>query len=196
MFCGQGQDFDQESILKEKPKDYALEYAGFWIRLAAALIDLSILVVGLYILYCVISQSFFWIFPNVPGVITAVSDIAGGAPLSTGIIWLFATILLALLVAGTVYFVACCAASGQTVGKLSLGIKIIRTDGSLLDLRYSFIRFLGGVLCVSTLGIGFIVIAFDSHKQGMHDRMADTYVVKLPVKQVVYNQSLARGGIR
>jgi hypothetical protein len=26
--------------------------------------------------------------------------------------------------------------------------------------------------------------------------MADTYVVKLPVKQVVYNQSLARGGVR
>jgi hypothetical protein len=40
------------------------------------------------------------------------------------------------------------------------------------------------------------MVAFDSHKQGMHDKMADTYVVKLPVKLVVYNQSLARGGIR
>jgi len=182
--------------VKEKPEDYALEYAGFWIRLAAALIDLLILVVGLYTLYCVISQSFFWIFPNVPGVITAVIDIAGGAPLSTGIIWLSATILLAFMVASTVYFVACWAASGQTVGNLSMSIKVIRTDSSSLDLRYSFIRFLGSVLCVATLGIGFIVVAFDSHKQGMHDRMADTYVVKLPVKQVVYNQSLARGGIR
>ena len=77
-----------------------------------------------------------------------------------------------------------------------MSIKIIRTDSSPLDLRYSFIRFLGSMLCVATLGIGFIMVAFDSHKQGMHDKMADTYVVKLPVKQVVYNQSLARGGIR
>jgi len=182
--------------LREKPKDYALEYAGFWIRLAAALIDFLVLIVGIYILYCVISQSFFWIFPNVPGVIRTFSDIACGAAVSTGAIWLSATILLALLVAGTVYFVACGVASGQTVGKLSMGIKIIRTDSSSLDLRYSFIRFLGSTLCCATLGIGFIVVAFDSHKQGMHDKMADTYVVKLPVKQVIYNQSLARGGIR
>jgi uncharacterized RDD family membrane protein YckC len=182
--------------LKEKPEDYALEYAGFWIRLAAALIDFLILIAGLYILYCVISQSFFWIFPNVPRVISTYGDIACGAPLSAGVIWLSATILLAFLVASTVYFVACGAASGQTVGKVSMSIKIIRTDSSSLDLRYSFIRFLGSMLCVATMGIGFIIVAFDSHKQGMHDKMADTYVVKLPVKQVVYNQSLARGGIR
>ena len=47
-------------------------------------------------MYCVISQSFFWIFPNVPGAINKFSDIAGGAPLSAGVIWLSATILLAL----------------------------------------------------------------------------------------------------
>jgi uncharacterized RDD family membrane protein YckC len=182
--------------LKEKPKDYALEYAGFWIRLAAALIDFLILMAGLYILYCVISQSFFWIFPNVPVVISKFGDIACGAPLSANVIWLSATILLGLMVASTVYFVACGAVSGQTVGKVSMGVKIIRTDSSPLDLRYSFIRFLGSMLCVATLGIGFIIVAFDSHKQGMHDKMADTYVVKLPVKQVVYNQSLAQGGIR
>jgi len=182
--------------LKEKPIDYALEYAGFWIRLAAALIDFLILMAGLYILYCVISQSFFWIFPNVPGVIRAFSDIAGGVPVSAGVIWLSATILLGFLVANTIYFITCWAASGQTVGNISTGIKIIRTDSSTLDLRYSVIRFLGSMLCVATLGIGFIIVAFDSHKQGMHDKMADTYVVKLPVKQVVFNQSLARGGIR
>ena len=182
--------------MKEKPKDYALEYAGFWIRLAAALIDFLVLMAGLYILYCVISQSFFWIFPNIPGVISTFGDIVYGAPLSAGAIWLSATILLGLLVASTIYFIACWATSGQTVGKISLGIKIIRTDSSPLDLRYSIIRFLGSMLCFATLGIGFIIVAFDSHKQGMHDRMADTYVVKLPVKQVVYNQSLARGGIR
>jgi uncharacterized RDD family membrane protein YckC len=182
--------------LKEKPKEYALEYAGFWIRLAASLVDFLLLLAGLYILYCVISQSFFWIFPGINKVIDTFGDIAGGAPVSAGLIWLLAIVLLIFLAGSTVYFVVCWATAGQTVGKLSMSIKIIRTDSSPVDLRAAFIRFLGSLLCMATLGIGFIFVAFDSRKQGLHDRIADTYVVKLPVKQVVYSQSLAGGGIR
>jgi uncharacterized RDD family membrane protein YckC len=181
--------------LKEKPKEYALEYAGFWIRLAAGLIDLSILLAGLYIFYCVISQSLFWIFPDMSKIIKALNDIYHGASITSSIIWLAATMLLVFLVSVTIYFVASSTANGQTLGKLSMGIKIIRTDSSPLDVRNSFIRFLGSLLCVLTCGIGFIMIAFDSKKQGWHDHIADTYVVKLPVKQVVYNQSLASGGL-
>ncbi|MBN1374741.1 MAG: RDD family protein [Dehalococcoidia bacterium] len=181
--------------MKNKRKEYALEYAGFWIRFAASLIDLVILLAGLYILYCVISQSFSWIFPEVPKVISSLKEIPSEARVSGRIIWLMATILLVFIIGSTIYYVACWASTGQTVGKICLGIKIIRTDSSRLDLRFAFTRFLGCVLCTATLGIGFILIAFDSHKQGLHDRMADTYVVKLPVKQVVLDRSLAGGGI-
>ncbi len=181
--------------MKEKPKEYSLEYAGFWLRLAAALIDFSVLVVGLYILYCVISQSLFWIFPDIRSVFNRLIDISQGEPISKSVIWVMATIMLTFLIAGTIYCVACSAATGQTLGKMSVGIKIIRTDSSPLDIRFAVLRFLGSILCVATAGIGFIMIAFDSHKQGLHDRIADTYVVKLPVKQVVYSQTLARGGV-
>lgn len=181
--------------MKERPDDLALEYAGFWIRLAAALIDLATLILGLYILYCVISQSFFWIFPSVQKVIQLCLDLTRGVPITWTFVWLISTMLLSFLVVATVYFTACWATTGQTLGKLSLGIKVIRTDSSPVDLRFALRRFLGCILCTAALGIGFIVVAFDSHKQGWHDRLADTYVVKLPVKQVVYNQSLARGGI-
>jgi uncharacterized RDD family membrane protein YckC len=180
--------------LKDKRKEYALEYAGFWIRLAATLIDLVILMASIYVLYCVISQSFFWVFPDIRRVIGAVSGTSWGPTSSGALFALLATIAVAMLVASTVYFIAYIAVSGQTVGKLSTGIKVIRTDSSPVDLKYSFFRFLAGLLCVATLGIGFLMIAFDSRKQGLHDRLADTYVVKLPVKQVVYDQSLARGG--
>ena len=182
--------------MKEKPEEYALEYAGFWLRLAASLVDFLLLVAGLYILYCVISQSFFWIFPGVNKLIATFGDIARGAPVSAGLIWLMAVVLLIFLAGSTIYFVVCWATAGQTVGKISMSIKIIRTDSSPLDLRTAFIRFLGSLLCTAMLGIGFILIAFDSRKQGLHDRIADTYVVKLPVKQVIYSQSLAGGGIR
>ena len=181
--------------MKEKPQEFALEYAGFWLRLAAALIDFSILIAGLYVLYCVISQSFFWIFPDMQRLINTLADISNGAPVSGGIIWLMATILLVFLVGSTIYFVVCWTTTGQTVGKMSVSIKIIRTDSSPVDLRCAFIRFLGCMLCTAMLGIGFILVAFDSRKQGLHDRIADTYVVKLPVKQVIYNQSLASGGV-
>jgi len=181
--------------VKDKRKEYALEYAGFWIRLAASLIDLAILLAGLYVLYCVISQSFFWIFPDIPRVISSLSDISQGAQVPGGIIWLMAITSLVFLVGSTIYFITCWATTGQTVGKFSMSIKVIRTDSSPLDLRYAFFRFLGSTLCVATLGIGFILIAFDNRKQGLHDRMADTYVVKLPVKQVAYDQSLAGGRI-
>lgn len=180
--------------MKDKPKEYALEYAGFWIRLGAALIDISILIAGLYILYCTISQSFFWIFPDIQKFAMSLVDIARGGSVSGSIVWLIATILLFFLIGSTVYATASWATTGQTVGKMALGIKVIRTDGSAVDLRIAFIRFLGCLLSVASLGIGFIILAFDSHKQSLHDRIADTYVVKLPVKQVVLDRSLASGG--
>jgi uncharacterized RDD family membrane protein YckC len=181
--------------VKDRRKEYSLEYAGFWIRLAAGLIDLSILLASLYVLYCVVSQSFFWVFPDISRLFSTLGDVFRGAKVPGSLIWLMATILLVFLVGSTVYFVACWATAGQTVGKMSVGIKVIRTDSSRVDWKYAFIRFLGAVICTATLGVGFIMIAFNSRKQGLHDRMADTYVVKLPVKQVVYDRSLAGGRI-
>ena len=181
--------------MKEKPKEYALEYAGFWIRLGAALIDISILVAGLYILYCTISQSFFWIFPDIHKFALSLVDISHGGSVSGSTVWLIAIILLVFLIGSTIYATVSWAATGQTVGKMALGIKVIRTDSSPVDLRFAFVRFLGCLLSVASLGIGFIILAFDSHKQSLHDRIADTYVVKLPVKQVVLDRSLASGGV-
>lgn len=121
-------------------------------------------------------------------------DISNGAPVSGATIWLFSMISLVFLIGSTIYYIASWATTGQTVGKMSMSIKIIRTDSSPLDLRCAVIRFLGSILTISSLGIGFIILAFDSRKQSLHDRIADTYVVKLPVKQVVFDSSLARGG--
>jgi uncharacterized RDD family membrane protein YckC len=185
---------DEESALKDRRKEYALEYAGFWVRLAAGLVDVVILAASVYVLYCVISQSFFWLFPDIRKLIAVLSGISGG-PTSGAAMWLLITILLVFLLVSTIYFVTCWTVMGHTVGKLSLGIKIIRTDSSPVDLKCAFLRFLASLLCVATLGIGFLVIAFDSRKQGLHDHLADTYVVKLPVKQVALDQSLAGGSI-
>ncbi len=38
---------------------------------------------------------------------------------------------------------------------------------------------LGKFVSSILLGIGYLMVAFDSQKQGLHDKIADTYVIKL-----------------
>jgi uncharacterized RDD family membrane protein YckC len=161
-----------EVILKKKPEEFALEYAGFWIRLGASIVDIIFLLVILYTVYCTISGfSINTGLPHIPPIVLAV------------FFWLICS----------AYLIGFWAWKGQTPGKLLLGIKIIRTDSSPLDWQHALQRYLGCIASTVVLCIGFIVIAFDSRKQGWHDRIADTYVVKVTVRQVSFTQSYAGG---
>jgi uncharacterized RDD family membrane protein YckC len=139
--------------LEKKPKEFALEYAGFWIRLGAGVIDLLILGAFVGVLA--------YFFP---------------APA----IWLTAGIVVSI-----VYWLGFWVWRGQTPGKMAAGIKVIRTDSSPVKWQCAVRRCLGYVVSTITLFIGFIWVAFDGRKQGIQDKIADTYVVKLPVRQLV-----------
>jgi uncharacterized RDD family membrane protein YckC len=67
---------------------------------------------------------------------------------------------------------------GQTIGMRALNIKVIKTDGSQLDLVGAFIRYIGLIVSIAVVFIGVIWAAFDANKQGWHDKIANTYVVK------------------
>jgi uncharacterized RDD family membrane protein YckC len=67
---------------------------------------------------------------------------------------------------------------GQTIGSKLLNIKVIRTNGSDLTISQALIRYVGFVISEIPLAIGLIWAAFDPNKQGWHDKIADTYVVK------------------
>ncbi len=149
--------------MEKKPKEFALEYAGFWIRLGAGVIDLLVLVCAAGIIA--------YFFP---------------AP----IIWLTSGIGISVA-----YLFGFWVWRGQTPGKMAVGVKIIRTDSSPIKWQCALRRFLGYIVSLVTLFVGFIWVAFDDRKQGMHDKIADTYVVKLPVRQVAFTGSYARGGI-
>lgn len=158
--------------MKKKPEEYALEYAGFWIRLGAGVIDSIILLLIFYIVY------------------TVISEYTKTMPLP--FIFILVAIFISFLIK-IAYFVTFWVWRGQTPGKLIMGIKIIRTDSSPITLPYALLRYLGYIVSTITLLIGFIWIAFDERKQGLHDKIADTYVVKLPVRQVEFTESLAGG---
>lgn len=108
-----------------------VEYAGFWIRLAAYLIDVILL-----------------------------------AFVSWGIVNVF-------------YFIGMWAWKGQTLGQMVANVKVVQANGKPCDLRSAVLRFLGYLVCCLTLGIGFLIIAFDRRKQGLHDKIADTYVIRV-----------------
>jgi uncharacterized RDD family membrane protein YckC len=67
---------------------------------------------------------------------------------------------------------------GQTIGSKLLNIRVIRTDGSDLTISQALIRYVGFVISAACLLIGLIWAAFDPNKQGWHDKIADTYVIK------------------
>jgi uncharacterized RDD family membrane protein YckC len=67
---------------------------------------------------------------------------------------------------------------GQTIGSKLLNLRVIRTDGTDLTISQSLIRYVGFFISGICLGIGFIWAAFDANKQGWHDKIAGTYVVK------------------
>jgi uncharacterized RDD family membrane protein YckC len=161
--------------LNKKPEEFALEYAGFWIRLGAATIDFIILLLILYLVFYAASKSIVFAIPS----------------------WLFIPVLdFIFWLIQIAYFVTFWTWRGQTPGKMITGIKIIRTDSSPVTWKCAFLRYLGCIVSTIILFIGFIWIAFDSRKQGLHDKIADTYVVKLPVRQVSFTpEYLARGKI-
>ncbi|HZP97842.1 MAG TPA: RDD family protein [Candidatus Limnocylindria bacterium] len=67
---------------------------------------------------------------------------------------------------------------GQTLGMRALNIKVVKTDGSYLDLAGAFLRYIGLIISCLVIFIGVIWAAFDAHKQGWHDKIANTYVVR------------------
>ena len=69
--------------------------------------------------------------------------------------------------------------TGQTIGHKAMGLRVVRTDGSSLDISRAVIRYVGMVVSAIPLGLGFLWVALDDRKQGWHDKIADTCVVKV-----------------
>ena len=70
------------------------------------------------------------------------------------------------------------AGKGQTLGSRALNVRVVKTDGSYLDYGGAFLRFIGFVVSCAAFLLGVIWAAFDAQKQGWHDKIAGTYVVK------------------
>ena len=159
------------------------EYAGFWMRLGAFLIDGLILSVIGWVMTAILFASGFALDQTIFGESAGVLTYSTSTTARLSGIWL--TIWITGMVIEVLYFVGFWAWRGQTPGKIALGIKIIRADGSSLSWGGALLRYLGYIVSAVIIYIGFIWIAFDGRKQGIHDKIADTYVIRLPRKRVI-----------
>jgi uncharacterized RDD family membrane protein YckC len=90
------------------------------------------------------------------------------------ILYLFVGLILSL-----VYFTYFHSATGQSIGKRLLKIKAIQTSGEPLNFKIAFIRWGGYFISGLAMYLGFLWVLFDKNKQGWHDKIAGTYVVKV-----------------
>jgi uncharacterized RDD family membrane protein YckC len=68
--------------------------------------------------------------------------------------------------------------SQGTLGKRALGLSVGGYTGQRLSLKASFIRNFGKLISISVFALGFLWVLFDKNRQGWHDKMAKTLVVK------------------
>jgi uncharacterized RDD family membrane protein YckC len=69
--------------------------------------------------------------------------------------------------------------NGQTVGKRLMNLKVVKEDGSPIDLQTAILRYVGYIISGCVIGLGFLWVIWDSKKQGWHDKIAKTFVVKV-----------------
>jgi uncharacterized RDD family membrane protein YckC len=156
-------------------ESYTVDYAGFWFRLAALLIDVLVLWGINYLMTGIwnVSTGFPW--NGVPA--AQLEDTLTATVSHVGWRWLVFFIIF------TGYFIGFWAWRGQTPGKMLTRIKITLLDGSRIGWKRAFSRFIGYLLSMVFLFVGFLWLAFDSRRQGFHDKLADTYVIRVPRKE-------------
>ena len=126
-------------------------YAGFWVRVLAAILD------GL--------------------VLSAVGWLLGRGTQDD-----YTISTAASIVVGWLYFAFMESGPKQgTLGKIVLGLIVTDEQGRKIDFARASIRHFSKYLSAILLCIGFLMVAFDARKQGLHDKLAKTLVLrKLP----------------
>lgn len=135
------------------------EYAGFWIRFGAFLIDLIIMTIVLSVLLSFIYGEEYW--------------------LTDQFIYKFWNIFLGYIVpiVATIWFWL---RFLGTPGKMITNLKIVDAKtGNKLSFGQAIGRYFAYIPAILPLGLGLIWVGIDKKKQGWHDKLAGTVVIKI-----------------
>lgn len=132
-------------------------YGGFWIRVGAYLIDFIVLFIPLLILSVVLRT------------------LAPTGGLSVDLMENLFSMMVWWL-----YYAGLHSSEWQaSVGKRALGLKVVDEDGKRISFARATGRYFAGILSALPLGFGYLMVAFTQRKQGLHDFIAGTMVVRV-----------------
>ncbi|MGZ3404917.1 MAG: RDD family protein [Polyangia bacterium] len=147
--------------------------AGFWRRLAAAIVDVMVLGSVYAILSTLVAVVLRHPLPRFsqlgPDYVVDMA-VNGGVLAEAGVAM--------LVILGFLYFFLFTALRGQTFGKHLRRVKVIDAYGERPSIARSLLRTAAYLPSLLLLALGFLWIGFDREKRGLHDWLADTYVVK------------------
>jgi uncharacterized RDD family membrane protein YckC len=141
------------------------EYAGFWIRVAAALIDTVVFVLVFSIPLTLIYGSDYW---------TSDEMVSG--------FWDILLTYIAPIIITVWFWVKYLG----TPGKMALRLRVVDANtGKAISSPKAVGRYLGYYVSAIPLLLGFIWVGIDKKKQGFHDKLAGTVVVRDLAKEPV-----------
>lgn len=150
-----------------------LVYAGFFVRLAAYLMDMLLVSAVLLIVRLPIWATGLFNPQNI---------------LVKDFIFKYSVADILFYVLTATYFVLLTYFTGSTLGKKLFNIKVISTEGRRFTFfeilfRETFGRFLSKII----IYIGYIMASADRQKRGLHDLLSDTCVVYCHERKVYVN---------
>jgi hypothetical protein len=86
--------------------------------------------------------------------------------------------LIGLIVLPMLYYVLFESLFGGTIGKLLTGIRVRRKDGGKISFFTAVIRFIGRIISTLIFMLGYVLALFDKKHQALHDKIANTLVLK------------------
>ena len=145
------------------------DYAGFWNRFAAAIIDALITATGTALLLGPFYAVLFFSLMDDRGEFDLQAFLPVAQPVGN----------LVSLIAGWLYAALMESSRFQgTLGKMAVQIKVTDLEGNRISFGRATGRHFGKIVSTITLFVGFIMVAFTEKKQGLHDVMAGCLVVR------------------
>ena len=167
-----------------RPPETAVHYAGFWIRVVAAIVDAIALWIVLSLILLVLPAE-----PTAP--LPENQDFEAWIEYANSLISPRQVVVYALIV--WAYFAFQESSSAQaTLGKRMMGIRVSTENGARLSLLTASLRawpiYLPSVAALAGTGISSLVgliafisciaVAFSARKQGLHDKMAGAVLTR------------------
>jgi uncharacterized RDD family membrane protein YckC len=153
-------------------------YAGFWLRVAAYILDALIVGIPISIVGGIVGGicgfSYGMSHPGSSSFLLT----PDGSLNPTFIVMEVGLMTFSLLVKWLYFALQESSSAQATVGKRVLGLKVINLEGNRIGFGQASGRFFGKILSGMILCVGYMMAGFTERKQALHDMVAGTLVVR------------------